>query len=430
MAEEQVNDDALVPEENNPHGDVTNGDAVVPEENNPHGDVTIGDAVVPDENNPYGDVAIGDAVVPDENNPYGDIPIVAIGDAVVPDVNNLYGDLTLDELRNIPVPKIMVLRENGEGLCRLEERTLDLMKCSRCKRVPMEEIFQCMNGHIICAGCFLIRTENNMVGDGVPNMVDARQFNCPTCFIFMDPNEPIRNLLAECIISQVEAVCQRCGDEVIISELREHFITSCRQSLVNCYYWRVGCKWIGALSEVDTHESICASANNSESQVTKALLEREARSNVTLEQYARLQRLLQDRFLVICNLRLMAIPEGTGLNEFITVDQIFAHGSWWVVLLMRQDEGNISRILFKLQLHTPPSNPIQVSYCLINSNCSLVNIEPNVCEDVVFEPTALDGPERVLYRNTKEATDDLLYERGLYLRMLMGLPTINVEQMI
>ncbi|TKS88463.1 Cysteine and histidine-rich protein 1 [Collichthys lucidus] len=98
-------------------------------------------------------------------------------------------------------PKKRVKVPEGES-GKLEERLYSVLCCTVCLDLPKASVYQCTNGHLMCAGCFI-------------------------------------HLLADSRLKEEQATCPNCR-------------------VTQCKYKRIGCPWQGPFHELPAHESECS----------------------------------------------------------------------------------------------------------------------------------------------------------------------------
>jgi hypothetical protein len=120
------------------------------------------------------------------------------------------------------------------------------LNCSICYELPHNEIYQCQNGHLMCATCY-------------KKLVDSHQPRCATCRIHLNRERPTRNRFAELILSQLLVPCSnsQCTQQVRYSELNNHIRNECGMRKVVCKHYLINCDWSGRANQAFQHESNC-----------------------------------------------------------------------------------------------------------------------------------------------------------------------------
>jgi len=112
--------------------------------------------------------------------------------------------------------------------------------CGICLSVPDEQVHQCRNGHLFCAGCLVTHRQNSN--------------KCPQCRVVL-PDEPIRCLLAEQSIAAQSSACPHCNAPMTRGEIAGH-VERCPQRPDTCS--AAACTWRGTAAEREAHEQACA----------------------------------------------------------------------------------------------------------------------------------------------------------------------------
>jgi len=106
-------------------------------------------------------------------------------------------------------------------------------------------MFQCKNGHLVCASCLeMIRKRQ----------VDGTE---PTCAVCKEYTSYYRNLAAEGMIANMVTNCQYCDTETTRGNLASHVKQCSSAPKVSCSRHYAGCTWTGKESYKDEHETKC-----------------------------------------------------------------------------------------------------------------------------------------------------------------------------
>uniref|UniRef100_A0AAZ3SCC7 TRAF-type domain-containing protein n=1 Tax=Oncorhynchus tshawytscha TaxID=74940 RepID=A0AAZ3SCC7_ONCTS len=125
-----------------------------------------------------------------------------------------------------PPKKRMRLPEGESG--KLEERLYSVLCCTVCLDLPKASVYQCTNGHLMCAGCFI-----HLLAD---SRLKEEQATCP-------------NL--------IDIYCPFCLKQFPRSSLERHQKEECQDRVTQCKYKRIGCPWKGPFHELPAHEEEC-----------------------------------------------------------------------------------------------------------------------------------------------------------------------------
>lgn len=136
---------------------------------------------------------------------------------------------------------------------KLEERIGGILCCTVCLDLPVTVIYQCSNGHLMCAGCF-----SHLLADA---RLKDEQATCPNCRCEISKSSCCRNLAVEKTLSELPASCNYCNVMFSRNCLEVHQRDECFERPTKCVYKRIGCTWEGPYHELDAHSSQCSNQN-------------------------------------------------------------------------------------------------------------------------------------------------------------------------
>nr|XP_036879279.1 cysteine and histidine-rich protein 1-A isoform X4 [Manis javanica] len=186
----------------------------------------------------------------------------ALGEAAgpgLPDEAGLAGVRQLQEAAgdpDAPPKKRLRAAEAAEaaaaaaGSGKLEERLYSVLCCTVCLDLPKASVYQCTNGHLMCAGCFI-----HLLADA---RLKEEQATCPNCRCEISKSLCCRNLAVEKAVSELPSECGFCLRQFPRSLLERHQKEECQDRVTQCKYKRIGCPWHGPFHELTVHESACA----------------------------------------------------------------------------------------------------------------------------------------------------------------------------
>ncbi|XP_078473818.1 zinc finger TRAF-type-containing protein 1 isoform X1 [Lampetra fluviatilis] len=195
----------------------------------------------------------------------------------------------------------------GANSNKLEERLYSVLCCTVCLDLPKASIFQCSNGHLMCAGCFI-----HLLADA---RLKEEQATCPNCRCEISKSLCCRNLAVEKAVSELPAECGFCLHQFPRSCLEHHQKELCQDRgcggdlrdlpivstavpgdriepstsglqvqcanryaaapsqiwLTNCRYQRIGCPWQGPFHEISAHEAECCHPKKTGSELMGVL---------------------------------------------------------------------------------------------------------------------------------------------------------------
>ncbi len=98
----------------------------------------------------------------------------------------------------------------------LEKLHEDLLSCPVCLEIPKKEIYQCKNGHVICAQC---------LSSGVSG-------KCPQCRVPLDRDHATRNRSLESILDTMTFDCPQklkgCTEKLARGSFQMHSEKECK----------------------------------------------------------------------------------------------------------------------------------------------------------------------------------------------------------
>ncbi|XP_073650438.1 zinc finger TRAF-type-containing protein 1 isoform X3 [Tursiops truncatus] len=197
-------------------------------------------------------------------------PAAALGEAAgpgIPDEAGLAGARQLQEAAgdsDAPPKKRLRAAETAEaaaaaaaaGSGKLEERLYSVLCCTVCLDLPKASVYQCTNGHLMCAGCFI-----HLLADA---RLKEEQATCPNCRCEISKSLCCRNLAVEKAVSELPSECGFCLCQFPRSLLERHQKEECQDRahllsrVTQCKYKRIGCPWHGPFHELTVHEAACA----------------------------------------------------------------------------------------------------------------------------------------------------------------------------
>eukprot|EP00123_Amoebidium_parasiticum_P011268 comp20616_c0_seq1/m.26629 comp20616_c0_seq1/g.26629 ORF comp20616_c0_seq1/g.26629 comp20616_c0_seq1/m.26629 type:complete len:553 (-) comp20616_c0_seq1:509-2167(-) len=139
-----------------------------------------------------------------------------------------------------------------------------MLNCTICFTQPDTEIYQCSNGHLLCADCHT-------------RVVCSDTVVCPTCRVRMSRTAPSRNFVAEKARDNLPARCPHtdCAQWLTVATIKEHSERLCPHRATKCMYWRLGCGWEGKALDQQAHEDSCTYAAKTGKEVLAEVTQRE-----------------------------------------------------------------------------------------------------------------------------------------------------------
>jgi len=151
---------------------------------------------------------------------------------------------------------------------KLEERIGGILCCTVCLDLPKTAIYQCTNGHLMCAGCF-----SHLLADA---RLKDEQATCPNCRCEISKTSCCRNLAVEKTLSELPASCAYCSLMLARHALDHHQRSECYERPCKCVYECIGCTWEGPFHELEVHAEQCAHPNRPARDIMPFLKEKDA----------------------------------------------------------------------------------------------------------------------------------------------------------
>ncbi|KAM4686326.1 LOW QUALITY PROTEIN: zinc finger TRAF-type-containing protein 1-like [Amazona ochrocephala] len=109
--------------------------------------------------------------------------------------------------------------EGAAGSVKLEERLYSVLCCTVCLDLPKASVYQCTNGHLMCAGCFI-----HLLADA---RLKEEQATCPNCRCEISKSLCCRNLAVEKAVSELPSECGFCARQFPRALLERHQKDEC-----------------------------------------------------------------------------------------------------------------------------------------------------------------------------------------------------------
>ncbi|CAN7942260.1 unnamed protein product [Ixodes hexagonus] len=146
---------------------------------------------------------------------------------------------------------------------KLEHRLGGILCCAVCLDLPRSAIYQCTNGHLMCAGCF-----THLLADA---RLRDETATCPNCRTVISRELCSRNLAVEKAVCELPTECQFCASELPRALIERHEAELCEERLTRCSYSRIGCQWRGPHHELQVHTAVCSHPLKTGGEVMDAL---------------------------------------------------------------------------------------------------------------------------------------------------------------
>ncbi|XP_038654633.1 cysteine and histidine-rich protein 1 isoform X1 [Scyliorhinus canicula] len=167
---------------------------------------------------------------------------------------------------------------------KLEERLYSVLCCTVCLDLPKASVYQCTNGHLMCAGCFI-----HLLADA---RLKEEQATCPNCRCEISKSLCCRNLAVEKAVSELPSECGFCLKPFPRSILERHQKEDCQDRVTLCKYKRIGCPWQGPFHELTVHEGECGHPTKTGNELMEILDEMDQNHKKEMQLYNSIFNLL------------------------------------------------------------------------------------------------------------------------------------------
>lgn len=300
---------------------------------------------------------------------------------------------------------------------KLEHRLGGILCCAVCLDLPRSAIYQCTNGHLMCAGCF-----THLLADA---RLRDETASCPNCRTVISKDSCSRNLAVEKAVSELPAECQYCSRELPRSKLEYHEAEKCEERLTRCCYNRIGCQWLGPYHERSTHEQVCVHPTKSGADVMGAL---EAIDQQQLEEqqlYCRIFELLSFEKITFNDLQFKPYRTDEFIHKlYYETSRFAAFGNQWVVKAyvndnQRDPTQSCERTLnYQLVLKSKINSSIGIHYVILKGPFGDMKVHPRIYQ-FEFNDNTAESPNQILALHDSAECNKLLAAKVINFRLIM-----------
>lgn len=319
-------------------------------------------------------------------------------------------------------PKLMLSEKDTSTMEKLENRLGSILRCVVCFDLPNTAIFQCINGHLMCAGCF-----NTLLADSRLRDVTAV---CPNCRVEMSKATTYRNLAVEKAVSELPSECQFCGKEYPRHAIDRHEQSQCMERTTICQYSRIGCSWRGPYHEHEEHERSCTHLHNSGltwTQVLNVLNAMEKEKNEEKNLYGIIFDLLSYEKFSFSDVQMK--PYRT--EEFIhtlyyeTLRFTLCNYQWVIKAQVNDNQKDVHQsveryLSYQVILKSKISSPLTVHYMILRGPCSDIKVDVKI-HKFEFTENEIESPFQRLPLVDSTECNRLLASKTISFRIMMFL---------
>ncbi|XP_018335771.1 cysteine and histidine-rich protein 1 homolog [Agrilus planipennis] len=302
---------------------------------------------------------------------------------------------------------------------KLEQRLGGILCCAVCLDLPKSAVYQCSNGHLMCAGCF-----THVLADA---RLRDETATCPNCRVEISKTSATRNLAVENAVLELPSECQYCGHEFPRNTLEKHEETLCEERISGCKFSRIGCPWRGPVHEISEHEGHCAHPHKSGADVMEALQVIDEHNANERKVYDCIFDLLGYEKITFNDLQLKPYRTDEFVHRlFYETSRFSAFNNQWVVKArinnMQKDPTQSSEreMTYQLILKTKTTVPLHVHYIILKGPFGDMKIKPTIYE-FEFNDQENEGPYMPLALPDTAECNRLLAAKTINFRLIMFL---------
>ncbi|XP_063905354.1 zinc finger TRAF-type-containing protein 1 homolog [Zophobas morio] len=266
---------------------------------------------------------------------------------------------------------------NSDKKYKLEERLGGILCCAVCLDLPKAAVYQCSNGHLMCAGCFTHLLADARSRDDTPT--------CPTCRVEICKTTATRNLAVENAVSELPSECQFCNKQFPRNSLERHEQEECEERVSGCKYHRIGCPWRGPFHEKTNHEQECGHPKKSGAEVMEALEILDQKVMEERKLYKAIFELLGYDKITFNDIQLKPYRSDDFVHRLLyESSRFYVSGHQWLVKAkitenQKDPTQNSERVMtYQLVLKSKVSTALSLSYIVLCGPVGDIKVQPRV----------------------------------------------------
>ncbi|XP_046400387.1 cysteine and histidine-rich protein 1 homolog [Ischnura elegans] len=302
---------------------------------------------------------------------------------------------------------------------KLEHRLGGILCCAVCLDLPRAAVYQCTNGHLMCAGCFTHLLADARLRDEVST--------CPNCRVEIGRSSASRNLAVEKAVSELPAECQFCNREFPRNSLDRHQQFLCEERITSCRFARIGCPWRGPWHETSSHEAACAHPTRTGLEVMEALQAASVVEEREKRLYDNIFELLSYEKITFNDLQMKPYRSDELVHKlFYETSRFSAFNNQWVVKARvtgsQRDPTQSSHreISYQLILKTKTAVPMSVHHLVVHGPFGDARVLHRI-NRFDFSDQDSECPEVLLPLADEAECNRLLASKAINFRLIMFL---------
>ncbi|XP_045624111.1 zinc finger TRAF-type-containing protein 1 homolog isoform X2 [Procambarus clarkii] len=304
---------------------------------------------------------------------------------------------------------------------KLEARLGGILCCAVCLDLPRSAVYQCSNGHLMCAGCF-----THLLADA---RIRDETATCPNCRVEISRSLATRNLAVEKAVSELPAECQFCGQKYPRNSLDRHEVELCEERPVHCQYNVLGCGWRGPHHDVTSHEQQCQHPSHTGEQVFSHLQRQAETAEEASKTFNQIMSVLSFEKITFNDLQLKPYRTDEFIHKlFYETSRFSALGYQWVIKARLNDNQKDPHltcnrfITYQLIVKNKPSSPMTVHFMILRGPFGDMRVDPHICQ-FEFTESGSESPFFALPLPDSAECNKLLAARIIDFRLMMGMVT-------
>ncbi|XP_018006835.1 cysteine and histidine-rich protein 1 homolog isoform X1 [Hyalella azteca] len=302
---------------------------------------------------------------------------------------------------------------------KLEVRLGGILCCAVCLDLPRMSVFQCTNGHLMCAGCFNHLLADCRIKDNTPT--------CPNCRVELSRSACTRNLAVEKAVSELPAECTHCGRNFPRNMLENHEASFCLERPTPCQYNVLGCDWKGPHREAAAHEADCKQRSLSASEILPFLRSEAEKAETEKSKFSNFMNLLSYEKITFNDVQMRPFrTEEFNHNLYYETTRFSAFGCLFSINMRLNDDRrdthltNDRYLSYQLVLRGKPSPPrFLVHFSIVRGPYGGMKVLPNVAQHE-FTETLTESSWNLLPLVDSAECNRLLANRNIDFRIVMS----------
>ncbi|XP_064641801.1 zinc finger TRAF-type-containing protein 1-B-like [Lineus longissimus] len=326
-------------------------------------------------------------------------------------------DTTENESEEPKQKRIKLETKINEADEKLEDRLNGILRCTVCLDLPRVSMYQCTNGHLMCAMCF-----SHLLADA---RLKDEASTCPNCRCEISKHLCSRNLAVEKAVSELPTECHFCTQQLPRHMMDRHEEYSCLERITSCSYERIGCPWKGPYHELKGHEEVCIHPKKTGAEIMDTLIAYDNKRAEEMKIYDKIFNMLSYEKITFLDLQLK--PYRT--DDFITrlyyeTSRFTAFNFQWVVKAKVNDDMKNPAlacqryITYQLILKSRVQNPVDIHFLMVQGPYGEMKICPAVNQHQ-FTNENNESQYQVLPLNSPNECNKLLAAKTIGVRLIV-----------